>query len=63
VLEVGEPFGLVARFGMNNAYYGLETPFDEAHHLVDTPLKGFCDMFVHERSPSLVCDDIISNFL
>ena len=29
---------LVARFGMNNACCGLETPFDEVHHLVDTLL-------------------------
>jgi len=60
---VGEPFGLVARFGMNNACYGLETPFEEARNLVDTPLEGCRDMFVHEGSPRLGCDDVIRNFL
>ena len=62
-LKVGEPFGLVARFGMNNACYGLETPFEEARNLVDTPLEGCRDMFVHEGSPRLGCDDVIRNFL
>jgi len=46
-LEVGEPFRLVARLGMNNAYCGLETPFEEVHHLVKTPLERCRDMFVH----------------
>jgi len=38
--EVGKPFGLVARFGMNSVCCRWETPFDEVHHLVDTPLEG-----------------------
>ena len=59
--KVGEPFGLVARFVMNNAYCGLETPFEELHHLVETPLEGCRDMFVHEGSPSLGCDDVSPN--
>jgi len=62
-LEVGEPFGLVARFGMNNACCWLETPFDKLHHLGDTPLEGCHDMFVYEGSPSLGCVDAIPNFL
>ena len=45
---------------MNNVCCGLETPFEEVPHLVDTPLKG-CDMFVHEGSPSLGCDNVSSN--
>jgi len=60
-LEMGEAFGLVARFGMNNACCGLETPFDEVHHLVDTLLEGCHHMFVHEGSLSLSCDDVIPN--
>jgi len=62
-LKVGEPFGLVAKFGMNNACCGLKTPFVELHHLVDTPLEGCRDMFVHEGSPSQVCDDVSPNSL
>jgi len=37
-LEVGEPFGLGASFGMNNSLCGLEDIFDMEHNLVDTPL-------------------------
>jgi len=51
--DVGEPFGLAASFGMDNACCGLETSFDEVHNLVDTPLEGFSDVFMHEGSPSL----------
>jgi len=58
---MGEPFRLVARFGMNNACCGLETPFEEVHHLVGTTLEGCRDMFVHEGSPSLGCDDVSPN--
>jgi len=62
-LAVGEPFGLVVRFGMNNTCCGLKTPFDKVHHLVDTALERCRDMFVHKGSPSLSCDDVIPNFL
>ena len=46
-LEVGEPFGLGASFGMNNALCGLEDTFDEAHNLFYTRLEGCHNMFVH----------------
>jgi len=62
-LEVGELFGLVAKFGMNIACCGLETPFDKVHHLRDTFLEGCHDLFVYEGSPSLGCVDAISNSL
>ena len=62
-LEVGEPFGLVANFDMNNTCCGLETPFEEVHNLVDTPLEGCHDMFVHEGSPSLGSNHVIPNSL
>jgi len=62
-LEVGEPFGLVTRFGTNNACYRLEIPFEEVHHLVEALLEGCQDMFVHEGSSSLVSDDVIPNSL
>ena len=47
-LEVGERFGLGASFDMSNALCGLETPFEEVHNLVFTPLEGCHDMFMHE---------------
>jgi len=51
---VGEPFRLGASFGMNNALCGLEDTFNMKHNLVDTPLEGCRDVFMHEESPSLV---------
>jgi len=60
-LEVGEPFGFVARMGMNNACCGLETSFEEVHNLVDIPLEGCLDMFVHEGSPRLGSNHVIPN--
>ena len=62
-LEVGESFGLGASFGMNNALCGLEDTFDMDHNLVDTPLKGCRDVFVHEESPSLACDNVLISLL
>ena len=53
-LEVGEPFGLVARFSMSNACYRLGTPFVELHHLAETPLEGCRDMFMHDGSLPLL---------
>ena len=41
---------------------GLEETFDMEHNLVDTPLGGCRDMFVHEGFPSLVRNAIIPNF-
>jgi len=42
---------------------GWKTPFEEAHHLDETPLEGCRETFVHEGSLSLVCDDVIPNSL
>ena len=50
---MGKSFGLGASFGMNNALCELEDTFDTEHNLVDTPLKGCRDVFMHEGSPSL----------
>jgi len=33
--------------------------FDLMHNLVDTPLKGCGDMFVHEQSFSLCCNNVL----
>jgi len=56
---VGEPFGLGASFGMNNACCGLEDTFDLEHNLVDTPLEGCRDVLIHKGSPSLACDNVL----
>jgi len=56
---VGELFGLGASFGMDNACCGLETSFDEVHNLLDTPLEGYRDVFVHEGSPSLGSNHVL----
>jgi len=56
---VGEPFGLCASFGTNNALCGLEDTFDMEHNLVDTPLEGCRDVFMHEGSYSLACDHVL----
>jgi len=53
-LRWGEPFGLGASFGMNNALCELEDTFDMEHNLVGTPLEGCRDVFMHDKSPSLV---------
>jgi len=57
--EGGEPFGYVARFSGKNACDESEDTFVMAHDLVDTPLEGYHDMFMHEGSPSLGCNDVI----
>jgi len=48
---------------MNNALCGLENTFDMERNLVDTPLKGCHDMFVHEGSPSLGSNHVIHSSL
>jgi len=58
-LEVCEPIGLVASFGMNNVCCGLEDTFNIEHNLVDTPLQGCRDVFMHEGSPILACDNVL----
>jgi len=60
-LEVGEPFALVSSFGMSNALCGLEDTFNVEHNLIDTPLDGCRDVFLHEGSPSLAYDNVIPN--
>jgi len=62
-LEVGEPFGLDASLGMTDALCGMEETLDREHNLVDTLLEGRHDIFVDEGFPSLICDDVIPNFL
>jgi len=51
----------LAQFGINNACYRLETTFDRVHNLVETPLEGCHDVFVHEDSSSLGSNYVIPN--
>ena len=48
-----EPFGLVAKFDMDVAYCESKHTFDVVNDLVETPLEGSCDVYVHEGSSSL----------
>ena len=45
--EEGEPFGYAARLSGISACLESEDTFDMAHNLVNTPLEGCRDMFVH----------------
>ena len=53
--EVGEPFGLVANFDINAAYYESKENYNVVYNLVETPLEGSCSVYVHEKSSSLGC--------
>jgi len=61
--EGGAPFGYAARFSGENPCEESKDTFVMAHDLVDTPLEGCHDMFMHEGSPSLGCNDVIPNLL
>ena len=58
---MGEPFGLGANFGMNNALCGLEDTFGMEHNLVYTPLEGCRDVFMHEGSPRVGSNHVSPN--
>jgi len=45
---MGEPFGIVARFAITDAYSESKDISDEVHDLVETPLEGPCDVFLHK---------------
>jgi len=57
-LEVGEPIRLDASLGMNSVLCRFEYTLDREHNLVDTPLEGCREVFVHEGSSSLTCDNV-----
>ena len=57
----GEPLGYAARFNRDNALCGFEDMLDREHNLVDTPLKGCRDLFVHEGSSSLSYENVLPN--
>ena len=56
-LEVGDPFGF-SRFDEVNACLESRDTFDKVPNLVETPLEGHRDVFVHEDSRSLGCDNV-----
>ena len=58
-LEVGEPFGVVARPSVVDAYFESEDTFDKVHDLVETPLRRLRDVFIHDESPNLGFDNIV----
>ena len=39
-LEVGGPFGLIAKFDVGDSYCALEETLDVVHNLLNTPLGG-----------------------
>ena len=58
-----EPFGFIARFDAADLYYELEYTFDAMDDVVEIPLKGCCDVSVHEESPSIGFNNILPDFL
>ena len=61
-LKVGEPLGFVAGFDVADACFKSEDILDEVHDLVEMPLVGSRDVFMHEESPFLSFDkNVLSN--
>jgi len=60
-LDAGEPFGVVARFDVVDACFKSEDILDEVHDLDKTLFEGSSDMFMHEESPRLGCNNIFPN--
>jgi len=58
-LEVEEPFGGVARFSIVDACFRSENTLEELHYLIETPLDGSRDVFVHKDFPNLDFNNII----
>ena len=61
--EESEPFGIIARFIIVDAYFESKDSFDEVHDLAETPLEGSHDVFMHEEFPSFNYDNILPNCL
>jgi len=58
---MNEPFRVVASFGVVDACFKSEGNFDKVNNPAETPLKGSCDMFMHEDFHSLGFDSILPN--
>jgi len=60
-LEASEPFDVVAKFSTVDECFESKDILDEVHDLVEIPLEGSCDVFKHEKSPSLGCQGDLLN--
>jgi len=58
---VCEPIGLVAKFDVHYAHFESEDTYDVVHNIVENPLEGCCDVFVHEASSSWSFDKVLPN--
>ena len=56
---MAKPFGVVAKFV--DACFESRDTFDKVHDLVETPLEGSCDVFVHKDFPSLDSNIVLPN--
>jgi len=54
-------FGVIAKSSVVDACFESEDIFDEVHDLVETPLELSHDVFMHEESPSLGCNNVLPN--
>ena len=54
---MGEPFGLIAKFDVDDSYYASEDTLSAVHNLVNTHLEGSHDVFMHVQPPSLGFDN------
>jgi len=62
-LEMGKPFEVVARFSVVDACLKLEDTFHKVHDLAKTPLEGSCNVSMHEESPTLGCESVLTSLL
>ena len=53
-----DPFGF-AKFDEINACLESRNTFDRVHYLARTPLEECHDIFMHEESPRLGCDNVL----
>jgi len=60
-LEVGQPFGAIARFSVVDACFESEDTLDKVYDLHKTPLEGSRDVFVCEDFASLGCNNVFPN--
>jgi len=60
-LGEGDPFGFDARPDVADACFNWEDILDEVHDLDKTPLEGWRDVFMQEKSHSLGCDYAFPN--
>ena len=62
-LEVGEPFGFMAKFDVGDSYCASEETLDMVHNLVNTPLEGCRYECINEESSRLCFNYAFPNSL